>query len=576
MNVPQMQRGSSVSGTSDVIGVDDDSANTCDTGMELEPTSSSSSEISNGSSSEPTTNTGKSGGAEVEGKGEEDNNDFETSSAYSMEVDGSSVEEAPNYISHGAEVEDEEDLANCSQTKFIPTDSVIPTGLSDSSSAIIMNVDSDNAEEVMSTDKAAEVKSPTGLSVECVTELGRGKRTKIPVDRYDGNKQDPKIARFGTSGGSTSVVPKEIGLHNSNGNLCYINSMMRILFYATDGSLERLLKTITHHSSAPLDHFIQQLSSLWDFLRSEEKNTSRYCMKAYLTAFKELYTSRGLTKRNWEMQQDAEEYVNVFFELLFNNYRRPYMPDDGFHGIEEINGYTYTQCTKCSKIQPKGETTSPHHVVVISPDDGTNNKLSFKELLEYTMQGVTSVEPEQQCSRCVDEIKKKISSDNEAPDSTQTVKERIHAELEKLGYSRAMTHKMCWKIREDQDFILVLVKKQTNGERTRKMHFLLPQGDFAIKENGMWNVWAVLLYTGQGHGATAGGHYYVIDTKGKCDDEQVYYDKNLLSTLSAKGFHQDFTSDSTGNGYIEMVLLKRTVSGGDGSVCGEISRYMYM
>jgi hypothetical protein len=342
--------------------------------------------------------------------------------------------------------------------------------------------------------------------------------------------------------------------------------MMRILFYATDGSLERLLKTITDiEGHQPLKHFIQQLSSLWDFLRSEEKNTSSYCMKAYLTTFIDLYACRGLHARDWNNQQDAEEFVNVFFQLLFNNYTGHYMPDDGFHGIQEINDYTYSQCTKCLETQQKGKTISPHHIVVISPDEGKNNKLSFKELLEYTMQGDNSFQSEQQCSLCVEEIKTKISSANEGC-----------VELEKLGYSREMTHTMCWKIREDQDFILVLVKKQPFGINTRKRHFSLPQGDFAIKGNGMWTVWAVLLYTGRGHGTKAWGHYYVIDTKGKFDDEHVYYDKNLLSTLSSKGFHQDTTSGSTGNGYIEMVLLKRTVSGGDDSVCGEISRYMYM
>ena len=418
--------GTSVSGTSDVIGVDDDSTNTFDTGMELEPTSSSSSEYR----SSPTSSS----------KGEEEDNDFE-------------------------------------------------------------NVDSDNAEEVMSTDKAAEVKSSTGRSVERDPLLGKGLRIKKQTTFFGGTTQYNEIAK----NSCTSVDRKEIGLHNSNANLCYINSMMRMLFYATDGSLERLLKTITDIGvHPPIQHFIQQLSSLWDFLRSEEINTSSYCMNAYLTAFKDLYAHRGLAARNWDRQQDAEEFLNIFFLLLSNDRYGRYKADDGFHGIQEINDYTYTQCTKCSKIQLKGETTCPHHVVVISQDEGNRKKLSFKELLEYTMQGAIDIQSEQQCSLCVDEIKIKILSYNKVLDFKQTAHALcLDVELKELGYSRGMTHKMCWKIREDQKFILVFVKKQINGKSTRKRHFSLPEGDFVIKENGIWNVWAVLLYTGQGHGATS-------------------------------------------------------------------------
>ena len=462
--------------------------------------------------------------------------------------------------------------------------SVSRTGLSHGSNSGIEQPSEEVDENYMSHGLEVE-DNKTKMDVDSVSDAslwGKGKRTKKQPERYNGTTQGTEIAKCGTSGGSSNADRREIGLHNSNANLCYVNSMMRMLFYATDGSLERLLKTIpVIQVCSPLNRFMQQLSSLWEFLRLGEKNTFSYPMNDYLTAFKALYAHRGTAERNWDTQQDAEEFLNVFFLLLFNDRMESSVAhdEDGFHGIQEINVFTYTQCSKCSQTQQKGKTICTHHVVVITPDDGTNIRVSFKDLLESTMQGTIDYQSEQQCSPCVEQMKKKISSDNEVSDSTKTSKQRIHEALEELGYTRSMTHKMCWKIREYQDYILVFVKKQPGkggNKGTRKRHFLLPIGAFEIKENGIWKVWAVLLYTGQGHGTTAGGHYYVIDTKGKYDDQHVHYDENLLSTLSSTGYHRDTGTEGIGNGYIEMVLLKRTVSDGDGSVCGEISRYMYI
>jgi hypothetical protein len=383
------------------------------------------------------------------------------------------------------------------------------------------------------------------------TSTQLGKRVIKQPERY--GHMSTKQAT--TSTGRISVEALQIGLKNGNGTMCYMNGMLRLWFYASGGSLESLVEKVAQERSThgkPIDDFIQQLDSLWVFFRNGKKNRSSYCMKALFKSFQDLYDHRhrGLSAFNWNEQQFALDFFMMVFNLLFPS-RNDADANDGF-GVCDVIEKTYTECSVCSFKQTKSSSLEASNFMIANIDAsafGPNKlKINFLEMIKLKPVEVIS----QQCSDCVSRIKSnpKRKHDGQSVDAAE--------QLNGLRMTRECHFKTKCLIDPLQQFVLITIPKlHAHHQNTQSKHIPLPPGKFELPNNGYWEVWAVLLYTGKRCGVGSSGHYYVITADGKFDDENVYYDADFFNKVKRNGYINDENGTSA---YIDMLVLKSVPS----------------
>ena len=106
--------------------------------------------------------------------------------------------------------------------------------------------------------------------------------------------------------------------------------------------------------------------------------------------------------------------------------------------------------------------------------------------------------------------------------------------------SRTAIFSSQWSITDDQDFIIIEIKRNlTPSGKLKELCYKFPTDkDISIPGNGKWKLVAVLLYVSFSNHAGEGssGHYYFITEEGAYDDDKIEYNKQRLICLKKTGY----------------------------------------
>ena len=399
------------------------------------------------------------------------------------------------------------------------------------------------------------------------SEPGRSrKQNQFFMNAGGGVKGSPQSNQQPTSQDRTSGITQQVGLVNSTRTLCYINGTLRMLFYATGGSLDCLLKKIgddddeLQPNALLLRNFVDELKSLWSFL-SEQHISDSYNMMGLFNTFVECAESKNLGDRAyWLEQQDTGDFLRALFAILKNPDLHEQGVVFGNTGIERV---IYTKCSHCNNTQDAATQYTHNHTLTIPPitTSDSSHTVHFETILNHKMKSIHK-ESEQPCDLCSVQkknrkLEKNCSSENGNND--EETNEASENQDKKSVSIRDCYFKSNYNFGTRQKYVLVSMGKvlRKDFQSTRLIHYKLPVGDFNLRGYGWFKVWAALLYTGQKAGNSSSGHYYVMNDNGIYDDEIVNYNPKYFDNLKKKGFH---TVRGGNNGYIVMLVLKRSDS----------------
>lgn len=344
------------------------------------------------------------------------------------------------------------------------------------------------------------------------------------------------------SGHTTEPLKTRTGMVSIGEQTCYMNGLMRILFQNC-GDLNNFLKKNVKENE--IIKFQSELQSLWLFLGNKKKKPA-YEMKKFFKLFTSLESTLGSRLGlDWKEQQSPIDFFDAIVELAFDK-----DAIDLFH-VECVN--EYSTCNVCKQQQdPRVDGNNYKYVTIgivnMLKRDGTPSRNYKTDIQNCIDEFLNKDDIEKiQCSYCIGDLESKISND--------TV---LKLAKEQVPFSRIRTGKTNIRIPVDQQYVIVSIPKSVSNPQkmaTKTWHIRFLSDSIHIPYNGTWTLESALLYTGKSAGNESSGHYYYMNERVVCDDENEIHDSERFIDLKKNGF--DVYDKSGTKGYVNMLVLKR-------------------